>query len=943
MILQARNALSLAKEGEALRLIEDIKEGDPRWHDSLFILGRIQAGHGRPENALRYFNRIPDDGSPLSLETARIRSELYLTMCDLKQAVAQMEYVNKASGGDAVALRRIGFIFSNAGLVETTRPYLFEDLKAGTISIADLVALTDPDRPRPAMPWVRCNDSPDPYLQIGFARKEIERQQSAEARARLERIVAADPGVAEAQMLLGELYLAAGDAEFLNWSQRLPESVLQHAGIWHVRGLWARSHDQQEVAARCFWEAVRLDPSHRRATYQLFLVLASNHPEASAAFAERAGLLKECSEQMEKLLLAEGLDQTSFKEIVRILGELGRDWEALAWARMARDRFGLGSWADELFVSIQQTTADNPPRFRPQADLTVRHDLSSLPGFETIAGLAAVGQPQVKRVEPQVISFVDVAEQAGLDFTYFQSPDPKSHEVRIFESTGGGVGAADYDLDGEVDLILTQGEPWPLKENQPAPSPDYEDALYRRVGGRFLDASIAAGIQPESGYGQGCSWGDFNNDGFSDLYVANIGQNQLLLNNGDGTFTDATAAAGAAEQSWTTSCLILDLNNDGHPDLYDVNYLQGEEVFTVECGRNRCSVRGYQGAPDRVWLSRGDGTFREILNATPRELAKGLGIVALHETPQSRPDLFIANDQVPNFYLHPLEQDGMYEDRAVRHGLALNMNGESTAAMGVAAGDINGDSLTDLFVTNFEFEANCMYVQHEGGYFEDAVIGAGLREPGVDYVGWGTQFLDAENDGDLDLVVANGHVANFGQTGVQYEMPLQFFLQRTPDRFEMHSFADGNGLFNRRLLGRALARLDWNRDGRQDFVLSNIAAPAILAENRTAGSGSWLSVALRASGTSRDALGSRVTVESSGTTSVLQLLSGDGYQCTNQRLLHFGLGDKAEPVRVVIEWPSGTRTVLEGVPLNVELSCVEGMSTATLRDGNSHRSIPAQH
>ena len=534
-----------------------------------------------------------------------------------------------------------------------------------------------------------------------------------------------------------------------------------------------------------------------------------------------------------------------------------------------------------------------------------------------------------------------MAKQIGIQFTYFQSPDTVSNDVRIFESTGGGVGVLDFDGDLAADIFLTQGHPWPRGKNTPAPAAEYQDLLYRNRGASAGFQVVHTGIAADKGYGQGCTAGDFNNDGFVDLYVANIGSNQLLLNNGDGTFSDVTSMAGINAEAWTTSCLMIDLNNDGNPDVYDVNYLQGDSIFTVECGANRCSVSEFEGAEDHVWLSQGDGQFVRVADAAPKHLAKGLGIVALFSKDQRGPSLFIANDQVPNFLLQPTERNGVYLDVAVESGIAVNMSGAATAAMGVAAGDVDGDRRVDLFVTNFEREANCLYFQREAGMFYDGVVATGLKTAGMPYVGWGTQFLDSTNSGKLDLVVANGHVADFRTPGVECNMPLQFFMASASGWFIQLEARDLGPLFSNLTLGRSVATLDWNRDGRLDFVVSNIASPVVVAQNESTDPGNWLQIQLHARDSARDACGAEVEVEIDDQILWKQLSAGDGYQACNERLIHFGLADAAHVTKLKIDWPSGSTTVIDSVPVNSLLVCTEGLTTVTCASAERMLSLPA--
>ncbi|MBI3864560.1 MAG: CRTAC1 family protein [Planctomycetia bacterium] len=691
--------------------------------------------------------------------------------------------------------------------------------------------------------------------------------------------------------------------------------------------------------------------------YQLGQVLLPLDPSASEAFSERAAQLKECTDRLEQMLIRKSQDRENFQRVIALLVAMGREWEAWAWVSAARDMVGPAEWLVPLSQSLAHVPKTDPLRFLADKDLAQKYSFSSYPDFASLKLGRAVtgGRTREPAGTLSRIRFDDQAAALGVDFIYFQSPDTQSRGVRIFESTGGGVGVFDFDHDGWPDFYLTQGVEWPKGKEHPASSGTFRDRLYRNDGTRFEDVTECAGLHIDEGYGQGISCGDFNNDGFADLYIANIGGNRLLANNGDGTLTDVTREAGISGAAWTTSCLILDLNADGNPDLYDVNYLEGENIFSIECEAIRCSVRDYRGAPDRVQLSRGDGTFFTVPDATPHSddnlstsgigqgIGKGLGIVALFMNGEPRPSLFIANDQVPNFFLRPAERDGRFRDEALLCGLAVNRNGQTTASMGVASGDLNHDRLTDLYVTNFEGEANTLFLQREQGIFEDAIVGSGLMAAGIPYVGWGTQFLDADNDGELDLVVTNGHVADFKEPGVAYHMPTQFFRNAGLGRFVQMNPDDLGELFERRLLGRSIATLDWNRDGRTDFILSNIESPVVVATNQTENVGHWLDVRLHARVLARDAIGAEVEVRQGDTVHWQQMIAGDGYQASNERKLHFGLGGQAESiVELSIHWPGGGTSRFEQVPIDATIEIVEGTSRASLWRSGELSSWPVE-
>ena len=926
---------ALVKSGDIERassIAKSIPKESTAWPEAQFLLGRIETSREGAEVGLHYYNSVPRDGSPISLKAAASSAEFEFHGCQLSAAVVNAEYLVQQSPADVALRGRLAGMLVSSGQRLRAEIHLFEILKKGKVPFKELVWLTAPERqPDPDPYLVKCGqmNSRDPYVQLGIAAEEQRLQKLLEAKRRIVELLQLDPGLADAQALMGELCLDAGLSELESWHAAIPARMPQHPGIWYVRGLWARRINQPRVAARCFWETIRLSPTHQRAMYQLGQLLTPLDPPAGAAFAERAQQLKDYGDVMETVLIQHGRDRHPFQRMVALLLEMGRDWEAWAWATSAVEMSGKSGWPAELLDSLSHVPSANPPRTKPDRDVALLHDLSDWPGFESLqSSIQHELQSPVPEHPLVSLRFEDQSVALGVDFTYFQSHSQETRGVRMFESTGGGVGVIDFDLDGWPDLFLTQGVEWPLGADRPVSSGQYLDRLFRNRSDRFEDVTILSCPSGEVGYGQGCSVGDFDNDGFPDLYVANIGANQLVQNNGDGTFSDVSRSASIEGEAWTTSCLIADLNGDGNPDLFDVNYLQGEHIFSIECSANRCSVRNYEGAPDQVRLSRGDGTFETIPDATPPTNAKGLGIVLVDIENEPLPRLFIANDQVPNFFLRPTSSEGQYVDDGRSSGLAVNMYGQPTACMGVAAADVNHDGMLDLFVTNFEGEANNLYLQKDHGIFEDAIYGSGLMAAGIPYVGWGTQFLDADNDGELDLVVANGHIADFHEPGVEYRMPLQFFRSTGPVRFEQVQGLDVGPLFERKIFGRSLAIFDWNRDGRMDFIVSCIDSPAIVATGLCPSPQHWLDVRLHARSTARDAIGTVVDVYVGSKISSRRLTAGDGYQASNQRTLHFGLGGADSVDRLVVRWPSGSISDFGRASTDATYHLIEGAQFA---------------
>jgi hypothetical protein len=407
-----------------------------------------------------------------------------------------------------------------------------------------------------------------------------------------------------------------------------------------------------------------------------------------------------------------------------------------------------------------------------------------------------------------------------------------------------------------------------------------------------------------------------------------------LHNNGDGVFSDVTVAAGLDQREWTTSCLMADVNGDGLPDLYDVNYCAGSRPYEHECVRKGSKLRRtcipteFEAADDALWLNLGDGRFQEVGQSAGIHIVdgRGLGIVAANFDDVPGLDIYVANDMSANFlFLNRTSAAGglpRFDERGVLSGAAFDFDGRSQASMGIAADDADGDGRLDLFVTNFYNESNTFYHQQAGRFFVDATRDFDLRNPKLDKLGFGTQFLDADLDGRPDLVIANGHVDDFSEDDFPFRMQPQFYSNQGKHFVELPAEQLGP-FFSYAQLGRGLARLDWNGDGQEDFVVSRLLDPAALVVNRTTGAGHFLVVRLVGL-TYRDAIGSEVRVTAGGRTLVKQLTAGDGFECSNQRQLVFGLGGATSVDEIRIRWPAGADEKFTNLSVNQAVLFIEG-------------------
>jgi hypothetical protein len=522
----------------------------------------------------------------------------------------------------------------------------------------------------------------------------------------------------------------------------------------------------------------------------------------------------------------------------------------------------------------------------------------------------------------EVPKFRDVARQAGIVFTH----DIGARGRKLFvETTGGGAGWLDYDRDGHCDLYLVQGGDPAVRDRSGQPA----NRLYRNLGdGTFQQAEQRAGLD-DRGYGQGVAIADFDNDGFDDLYVTNVGANVLFHNMGDGTFERVTESARIDDSRWSTSAAWGDLDQDGDLDLYVCNYAKYDvfDPFLCDSGGEPvyCSPPQVAPAADSCFFNQGDGTFREL--AAERGLKgednRALGVVIAHMVSHDGvPDVYVANDTTANF-LFVNNPTGSYTDQALKRGCAGTITGGFQGSMGVALADYDRNGWLDLYVTNFDLEYNTLYY-NDGGQFADVTAESALDRPTAPLVGWGTVMSDFNLDGRCDLFVAGGGFDDSYTARVQPEMPSQLFSFQPAESEWVECTKLGGPFFEQRANGRGVAAADYDNDGDLDLCLVHQNSPTALLENFSQ-RGHWLKLRLIGLSSNRTAIGTRVTVTQGEQTLYQELIGGSSYCASAEPVLIFGLGDSNLPCSVKIQWPSGiTQHSSAKLPVDQELLFIEG-------------------
>jgi tetratricopeptide (TPR) repeat protein len=918
--------LSDQRYARSLALAESVLKQAPHHHGALMLAGEAAAAMHDDALALHYFEQAIQHGGERSVDALHLAGERALRIGRVSDSERYLRRALELDPSHLDANRHLAELLQLQGRTWESLPHVFALLRAGVFTIMNLQELSDTD-----MVWrsdqdfeARCLKAAphDPLPLLCRARVALLFNSKQHASDLLHRVTAAHPDQMQAQAHLGRLLLDS-KSDFLGWHSRLGQDADHHPEIWFLRGMWARQNGQTRAAARCFWEALCLHPDHSAATHQLASALARlGQSEESRLLAERARQLDQV-----KLMQSQFDEREDFvRKVAEKLESLGRYWEAAGYYYVAWSADPRRTWATQGMLRLHgrihgASRCDEWEMFVRSLDLSSE----PLPQWNDVP---APGPSSSSSEQDVRVAFEDVAEAVGLKFQYNNGADPTGKRVYTFEYSGGGVGVLDYDADGYPDLYLSQGCSWPVRADASADP----DRLFRNRGdGVFEDVTLQTGLG-DLGLSQGVTVGDINSDGFPDLYVANIGVGRLYLNNGDGTYRDVTEEAGVGFESWASSCVLADFNQDALPDLYVVTYLTMKSIEHQCETSNRpvqCGPVGLDAEVDRLFLNLGDGRFRDVTQESGIVLpdGKGLGVVAADFDGSHRLGLFIANDTTANYFLvnqtaKPGDSIRFHDESAFR-GVACDEMGRTQACMGVAAGDANHDGRLDLLVTNFLKEANALYLQQEGGMFADQIKQARLYDASFNHMGWGTQFLDAELDGAPDFAVANGHINDYTSEGMPYRMPAQFFRGVGKGEFAEVAPSQLGAYFQSPWLGRAMARLDWNRDGLEDLCITHVDRPVALVTNRTRNPGRHLKLHLRAVTTARDAIGAVVRVTTDEQTQMRQLTAGDGFYASNERVLVFGLGDRASAADIEITWPSGVTQKFRDVAADSEWILVE--------------------
>jgi len=536
------------------------------------------------------------------------------------------------------------------------------------------------------------------------------------------------------------------------------------------------------------------------------------------------------------------------------------------------------------------------------------------------------------------ILFESATDASRLRFVLRNSVSPQRYSI---ETMTGGVAVFDYNNDGLLDIFFTNGAEIPSLEKS---HPDFYNRLFRNNGdGTFTDVTETAGLAG-AGYAMGVAAGDYDNDGFVDLYVAGFNRNQLFHNNGNGTFADVTEVARvggmiSGSKPWSVAAGWIDYDNDGRLDLLVVNYLDYSLTSAHRCRTGNvvdyCSPNEYRGTPNLLYRNNGDGTFTDVSGQShiSRYIGKGMGVAFADYDGDGFTDIFISNDSSPNFLLHN-NGDGTFTDVALEAGVAYNENGKTVAGMGTDFRDIDNDGRPDIFHTAMYGDSFPLYRNVGNGQFEDVTEMAGMAAMTTRFTAWGTGIFDFDNDGNKDIFAAGSAILDNSMEVNHKPYPLPNWIYRNLGNMKFHDVSTQAGsAFSSPAAHRGAAFGDLDHDGRVDIVVTVLNGPAELLMNRSPGHNHWIILKLVGVADNRDGLGTRVKITTANGVQYNEATTAVGYNSSSDKRVYFGLGSATVVDRIELGWPTGVKQVLRNIRADQILTIVQSGSLPGPADG----------
>ncbi len=947
-VAQMKAAISAGQWQAADRFAQQALIANPNDADLITDAAKVAAFCDRKREAAKM---LVDAASAAQFQPARrveFAVQALIDVGELYRAIELLEESLQRNPEEDTQRRFLVGFLAEAQRIDRIQPHLLKLIQNRQFDVTLLVGLTDTSVRRfssQTSQKVMDRNPDDHRVRYAEAFKLLEQRDAAKAAAVLEEILERHPDFSPAHALYGQALVEQRRLDELPaWIDNAPSQSGDFPDHWLTLGDWSSAGDHHAEAARAYWEATRRDPNNVSAWTRLLRAvqrLGRSDSEFAGSITDlqrqrmeqRVAKLVEFRSRFSNFVTSDQKSQRHAAEVAESLLNLGRAWEAEAWSAIATTltndlSSNLPQLRERVIRRLQedhhwQSTRDQPA-------LTI--DLSGLP---LPSGSAKPGRMVRSRLKPKRVStdHIRLREQSdrwGLaSVGANNNPDP-SGLTALIRSTAAGGGAIDYDLDGRPDIVV-MGAGGTMQKTDSIPN-----QLMRNIGRQFVKVTTSAGVGDRS-YGQGVAVGDFNEDGFPDLFFANLGKNVLLANNGDGTFTDCTdRLADGDSQQWTTCGAFVDITQDGIADLLTTNYCDTAAAVDKACPNEEgilgpCPPLEFPADHDQFFEATADGrlvdvTENWVAKASP---GRGLGIVT-GALDGENTAVYIANDMSANQFYRRAEAETMrLDESAAARGVAVDGRSLAQASMGIASSDFDGDGDLDFYVTGFGREYNVLYEQVSPGIWTDSTNTLGLVRPTLMVVGFGTEAIDLDSDGVDEIIVTNGHIGDFPDPeAMPYEQPLQIFRRGSTGSFQLLDDDSWGDYFASLHVGRALWTVDVNRDGYNDVMITHMRESVRLLLNDCQRQNDRIAFQLVGTRSSRDAVGAVVRFECEGRTRSLWSLAGDGYLCSNERILRAGLGKADRVTDLTVTWQDGSVDQIGALDTNALYVIVQGEGEA---------------
>ena len=944
--------LAVARQKLASRLWDAAAESaakelvrSPDSEEATLIAAKAEVGRGNDELAIQYASEI-NTTSRLIDESVSVQLDAMYRLRRFSDAATLLEQSIERVPTNWLWRHRAWLLLNRIGKREQASLQAEMLCRAGQATEAELASLIRRTDSYPSV--LAPGDTPAKWFEpgLGIARWKFTKGEFREAISELQEIIKTTDRSSADDALYGRLLAETQSVDqFQAWHAEINQKEISALGdYWAALGIYFFDQSHYETSARCLLEAIRRNPTDRRTMQRLAKVFdAIGKADQAEQYRRRGVAMAQTEATADSLqLLSSSANQERLdlrKQFMRQMIELERPFESLGWASLV---FPSSAVQQQQTINEQRNallaSADARSMSREAAMIgaSTNDYALGLPYEQLVKRETAMNAPKAtSEIQPLASpALSNVASLVGLNFQWYQDKEINLASIPIHESIGGGIAVIDYDLDGWPDIYFAQGSGEP-----PTDQCTRSNVLTRNQMRNYHEVTGSADAQ-DYHYGSGVTAGDVNQDGWIDLYIGSLGANRLLINNGDGTFRESTKQLGQCTDQFTTSLGIADLDGDALPDLFESIYIEMEGAFALpEIDNNGKEVQPspleFYAESDRWFRNQGDGSF-EVQSITREDAKPGtsLGLIITNFDQQIGNEVFVGNDVRPNHFLRyqPLN-DGQSIPRLLNSadalGVANGFSGAANGCMGIAAGDYNRDGALDLHITNFHEESANLYIQNQAGGFTDFAIRYQLDTASTPYVGFGTKAVDFDCDGWLDLAVTNGHIFDMSPYGEGFQMPPQLLMNRGT-RFEQIQVQDDSNYWSGSYLGRSMAALDHNRDGKTDLLVNHLDQPAALLENQTITSGNCIELELIGTESERDAIGTRITVETDGQATTAWVTAGDGYLCSDEPCVRFGLGQVKSVDSVTVVWPTGEVQVFQNLAAKRFL-IVEGQMEPHLR------------